>query len=377
MSWVGSGFVAGRVPAGMRRALRLARRGVGWAWPSETVGAVAEGSTGEADHAQTGPPSGAGRDESWTRGPGDDPVARLLSRASGGVRDLWLTGLPEGFEPGRLAGHGVRRLSIADVVPPENRRRLEDIVPHVDVGLAPDLVRELNRAPRFRRASGRPLAVLKAATSLDGRIATRTGESKWITGPRARAWGRRLRAEADGIVVGITTVMADDPQLTTRLGGYRDPTRIVLDSRLRLPTGSALARSASRTPTVVLTTAQAPPAARQALEAVSVEVVVLPATPAGQVAPEAVIAWAAERGWSSLLLEGGRTLHGAFVDADLVDRVAWFVAPVIVGGRGLPAVGGEGAGPLSDALRLTELRHRKVGRDLLVEGIVTRDTDSR
>lgn len=216
---------------------------------------------------------------------------------------------------------------------------------------------------------GRPFVVLKTASSLDGRIATRSGHSQWITSPEARAHGRGLRAALDAIAVGARTADVDDPALTSRIEGTSDPLRVVFDSRLNLPVSRQLVRTAREIPSVVLTTRAADPGRRARLEARGVEVVLVRKTRSGRVDVGAGLDALFARGVRGLLVEGGATLAGAFVDAGLVDKVYAFVAPLIVGGAGAPgAIGGRGPARLDEALRLTRASVTRVGPDVLVIG---------
>lgn len=230
-----------------------------------------------------------------------------------------------------------------------------------------DRVRRLLAPYVHARALGRAFVVLKAAASFDGRIATRSGQSQWITGPAARAAGRRLRSQVDAILVGVDTVHADDPRLTARRAGAHDPVRVVLDSRLRTPLTAEVVQSADRTPTCVLTTDQASNDARRALVDLGVHVVVMPRDTKNRVCVRSTVGWLAERGRTSVLVEGGSSVNGAFVDAGLVDRLVWFGAPILLGGDGRPAVGGLGPTALADALRFERWDVRRVGTDWLID----------
>ena len=216
-------------------------------------------------------------------------------------------------------------------------------------------------------STGRAYVVLKVASSMDGRIATRTGQSKWITGSAARAAGRRLRAQLDAIVVGVETVLADDPLLTARRRGAMDPVRLVLDSRLRTPLESQLVRTASEVRTVLLTTDRAPSDQIRRAKDAGAEVVIQSAGPDGRVSVAAVAKWLAQQGLVGLLVEGGGTVHGAFLDAGLVDRLVWFTAPLLLGGQGRAAVGGFGPDALADALRFERIITRRIGSDWMFD----------
>jgi len=228
--------------------------------------------------------------------------------------------------------------------------------------------RELIDAFITHAVRGRPHVMLKLATSLDGKVATRTGESRWITGPAARALVHRQRADHDAVIVGIGTALADDPQLTARgvVGALRQPARVVFDSFARLPLGSALVRGAGEVPVYLAVGANAPWDRVTELQNAGVEVIAFPT-----LRPEvtAVLGALAERGIQSVFLEGGPQLAGGFLEASVVDVVQWFLAPMLVGGDQAPgALGGDGVGRLADAARIRELAVTRVGDDILCTG---------
>ncbi|WP_292083033.1 MULTISPECIES: RibD family protein [unclassified Brevundimonas] len=200
----------------------------------------------------------------------------------------------------------------------------------------------------------RPRVTLKLATTLDGRIATASGESQWITGPEARQQGHRLRAAHDAILVGVETVLADDPELTVRLPDYAGthPLRVVLDSRLRTP-GTAKVASGN---TLILTTA-APHAVGQT------EVVAVAADDA-RPAIAAVLDALTARGVGSLLVEGGGRVAASFLQAGVVDAIEWFRAPILLGGEGRPCVASLALAKLADAPKFRRLGVEPVGNDL-------------
>jgi diaminohydroxyphosphoribosylaminopyrimidine deaminase/5-amino-6-(5-phosphoribosylamino)uracil reductase len=206
------------------------------------------------------------------------------------------------------------------------------------------------------------LITLKLATSLDGRIATASGESRWITGPEARAQVHRLRSEHDAIVVGAETALADDPDLTVRLPDYAgpQPARVVLDSRQRLPSTSRLARSAGDIPVYVVATGAPSP------HLVEAGVQIVPAPASGGDPPHlpGVVAALAERGLRRLFVEGGGQVAASFLRHGLVDRLEWFRGPQIIGGDGLPAVGALGLAALDQAPRMRRTEVVMLGEDL-------------
>jgi len=200
----------------------------------------------------------------------------------------------------------------------------------------------------------RPRVTLKLATSLDGRIATATGESQWITGPQARLQGHRLRAAHDAILVGVETVLADDPELTVRLPDHAGPhpLRVVLDSRLRTP---ATAKVASGN-TLIFTTAQLHPIGQA--EVVSV------AADDGRPAVSAVLDALAARNIGSVLIEGGGRVAASFIQASAVDVIEWFRAPILLGGEGRPCIASLALAKLADAPKFRRLAVEPVGDDL-------------
>lgn len=203
---------------------------------------------------------------------------------------------------------------------------------------------------------------LKLATSLDGRIATASGESRWITGQQAREVVHGLRAEHDAVLVGVETALADDPELTVRLAGWagRQPARVVLDSRQRLADDCKLVASAREIPTYVIATT--PPEARL----VDAGVRVLQVKALGEERPELhdVVESLAGVGLKRLFVEGGGQVAASFLRCGLVDRIEWFRAAMVIGGEGRPGVGALALGGLADAPRLRRVEVREVGDDL-------------
>ncbi len=202
---------------------------------------------------------------------------------------------------------------------------------------------------------------LKLATSLDGRIATSSGESRWITGPDARLAAHRLRAEHDAVLIGVETALADNPELTVRLDGYDgpQPARVVLDSRQRLPTQGKLVRTAREVPTYVI----AATAPAEALTELGVQVLRVAAAD-GRPDPRAVVEALAERGLHRLMIEGGGQVAASFVNAGLVERLEWFRAPILLGAEGRPCVAALALGALAAAPRFRRTAIETLGEDL-------------
>jgi len=227
--------------------------------------------------------------------------------------------------------------------------------------------RLLNQPFRKVARMGRPWVLFKSAMTLDGKVATRAGDSKWISGEPSRALSHRWRAECDAVVVGIGTALTDDPQLTARIDGVaRQPRRVVFDSEARLPLDSQLVRGAGEVPLTVVISRAAPRLAADALEVAGAEVVV--ATGANE--PERVrsaLTQLGAAGIGSILLEGGPRLAGAFLDAGEVDEIRLFVAPVVLGGSsGRDPIEGEGVERIAAAARALALSSASIGDDVLI-----------
>lgn len=354
----------------MRRAIAEAKKGIGFTTPNPVVGAVlvkdgklvATGYHAKAgqDHAEVAALrkvafDAAGCDLYTTLEPCNHtgrtgPCTEAIIRS--GVKRVFVGAL----DPNPLvAGGGVKRLRRAGI--------------EVTSGLLEEECAALNEPYNHAILHRRPFVVMKAAMSLDGKTATRTGDSKWITSEEARAEGRRLRRDLDAILVGVDTVIADDPRLTAREEGAKDPVRVILDSSLRIPKTANVVRSAKEVRTVVCTTRAAPVEKVTVLEKRGVEVLILKKTRLGRVDLGRVLDAVFGLELNGVLVEGGARIHGAFVDAGLVDKVVLFVAPMLIGGdEAPPAVGGKGAAQLKKALRLERLRTEAVGPDLMIVG---------
>jgi diaminohydroxyphosphoribosylaminopyrimidine deaminase/5-amino-6-(5-phosphoribosylamino)uracil reductase len=213
---------------------------------------------------------------------------------------------------------------------------------------------------------GRPAVTLKLATSLDGRIATRTGDSQWITGDASRRTAHALRGAHDAVMIGVGTALADDPELTCRIDGFRAAPmiRIVVDSHLRLPLNSRLARGADAHPLWIIHRDGADPARRDAFAALGARLFAVPAAEIG-VDPLAALRALGAAGITRLLVEGGGTLAASLLRADLVDEIAWFTAPLVIGGDGIAAIAAFGVAKLAAAKRLTMLSANASGADRL------------
>ncbi|MGC9270158.1 bifunctional diaminohydroxyphosphoribosylaminopyrimidine deaminase/5-amino-6-(5-phosphoribosylamino)uracil reductase RibD, partial [Acidiphilium sp.] len=213
---------------------------------------------------------------------------------------------------------------------------------------------------------GWPVVTLKLATSLDGRIATRTGDSQWITGEASRRTAHALRGSHDAVMVGVGTALADDPELTCRIDGFRVAPliRIVMDSHLRLPLSGRLARGAGEHPLWIIHRDGVDPARHEAFAALGARLFAVPVAEIG-VDPGATLRALGAAGVTRVLVEGGSALAASLLRADLVDRVAWFTAPMVIGGDGVAAVAGFGVAELAAAKRLTMLSAQDSGADRL------------
>jgi diaminohydroxyphosphoribosylaminopyrimidine deaminase / 5-amino-6-(5-phosphoribosylamino)uracil reductase len=347
----------------MRRAIALARRGLGRTSPNPPVGAVVV-------------KGGRIVGEGWHRRAGDDH-AEIVALAAAGTRakgaTLYCTLEPcsyHGRTPPcapRVLAAGIRRAMIGTVDPnPRVRgrglRRLRRSGVLVSVGLEEVAARELIRFFAHHVRTGRPFVRLKLATSADGRIATRTGASRWISGPAARAMAHRWRDELDAVLVGIGTVLTDDPELTCRVRGGRQPVRVVLDSRLRLPEGSRVLGRGG--PLWVATTRSASRRKAERLAALGVEILRVP-TRRGRMDLGALFRLLGQRGIVSVLAEGGAEIAAALLSGGQVDELCWFSAPLLIGGDGVPMLGSLGVSTMKEALKLRRTAVARVGDDLL------------
>jgi diaminohydroxyphosphoribosylaminopyrimidine deaminase/5-amino-6-(5-phosphoribosylamino)uracil reductase len=227
--------------------------------------------------------------------------------------------------------------------------------------------RILNQPFRKRARTGRPWVLFKSAMTLDGKVATRAGDSKWISGESSRLRAHHWRAECDAVAVGIGTALADDPLLTARVEGvHRQPRRVVFDSLARLPLTARLVSDANEVPLTVVVSRAAPRAATDALRSHGVEIVVAPGENETARVCSALDQLGAA-GVGSILLEGGPHLAGAFLDAGEVDEIRLFLAPLVLGGRtARDPLEGEGVEAISEAVRALTLDCERVGDDLLV-----------
>lgn len=270
----------------------------------------------------------------------------------------------------RLIREGVKRVVVATadpnpVVAGRGIERLREAGIEVEVGLLAEESRKLNEAFNKFIVSGMPFVTIKTALTLDGRIATKTGSSKWITGAEAREAVHTLRHRHNAIMVGIRTVLADDPELTTRLSvpGLH-PVRVVVDSSLRIPETARVLNGEA--PTIVLTTAQASQARIDAVRAAGAEVIVCGEGP--RVDLRFALQELGRRENGSVLVEGGGALNGSLLKAGLADKLMLFYAPKLVGGDAPSAFEFDGPDAMSDALRIENVSIERYGDDWCVTG---------
>lgn len=242
----------------------------------------------------------------------------------------------------------------------------------VDSGLLGGQARKLNEAYFARIVKGRPWVILKAAVSLDGKIASESGDSRWISSKESRAHAHDLRERVDAILVGIGTVLGDNPRLTARPKGRKghDPLRVILDSKLRIPLNAKALNRSSPASIIIATTRAASKQRIRALENKKVKVWVLPSKKS-QVSLNHLLSRLAREEVTTLLVEGGGEVSGSFLREGLIDQVAFYIAPLLIGGENAPGIlRGKGAARLSGAWGLRKTSVRKIGPDFLIEGCV-------
>jgi diaminohydroxyphosphoribosylaminopyrimidine deaminase/5-amino-6-(5-phosphoribosylamino)uracil reductase len=359
--------------ARMRVALSLARRGLGSTWPNPSVGCVI---------GREGRVLGRGFTQPGGR-PHAEQVALAEARARWGEDALrgataWVTLEPcahHGRTPpcaGALAGAGVARV-VSTFEDPDPRVRgrgfaaLRAAGVRVDAGVMADAARAVNAGFLSRIERGRPHVTLKLAATLDGRIATAAGESRWITGPLSRARVHLMRAEADAVLIGAGTARDDDPALDVRLPGLegRAPLRVVADASLSLSLLSRLARTARERPLWLLCRRGADPARAAAMARAGAELIETDTTPAGEIDMADALARLGARGLTRVLCEGGGRVAASLLRAGLADEIAWFSAGLALGADGTPAVGRLAAPRLADAPRLRLIDAETLGEDVL------------
>jgi diaminohydroxyphosphoribosylaminopyrimidine deaminase/5-amino-6-(5-phosphoribosylamino)uracil reductase len=353
----------------MARALELAQQALGTTSPNPAVGAVLVKDGRVVGEGFTQPPGGPHAEivaieqaggaargatlyvtlepcPTYGRTP---PCTKAIIEA--GVRDVHVATR----DPGIPASSGIDELKAAGIVIVEGEGEAE--------------ARRVNEAYIKQRVTGLPFVIAKWAMSLDGKIAATSGDSRWVSGPETREWSHRLRTQIDAIMVGVRTVLVDDPQLTARPAGIdsgRQPLRIVADSRGRTPVTARVLDGPGRA--LLATTAAASARWRQQMTEAGAEVLVLPDVE-GRVDVADLLRVLGERQTLSLLVEGGGELLGSFFDGGLMDKVHAVVAPLVIGGRDAPAsVAGRGVERMAEALRLRDVVVERLGEDVLVTG---------
>jgi diaminohydroxyphosphoribosylaminopyrimidine deaminase/5-amino-6-(5-phosphoribosylamino)uracil reductase len=362
----------------MRRALKLAERGAGWTSPNPMVGAVVVKQNiilGEGWHEEFGGPhaefSALQRAGALARGadlyvnlepcvaaPGkrnppcaDEIIRAKIQRVFVALRDP---------DP-RINGQGIAALRRAGI--------------EVIEGILEREARKLNEIYLKFKTTGMPFVTLKMAMTADGKIATHTGDSKWISSPASLRFAHELRHRHRAILIGIGTLLADDPQLTARLEQRaRNPIRIVLDSQGRIPLESTLVRSAKQMRTIVATTDALSLEKEQALRHAHAEVWRLPARD-GRVDPHALMHKLSQEQIDSVLIEGGAEIAWSFVSQRLIDKILLVIAPKIIGGRAAPGpVGGVGCERISDAIPLKEITVSRLDDDIVYEAYLNKES---
>jgi diaminohydroxyphosphoribosylaminopyrimidine deaminase/5-amino-6-(5-phosphoribosylamino)uracil reductase len=355
----------------LARAIELAANGVGRVHPNPVVGAVI---------VRDGEVLGEG----WHAEYGGLHAERAAIEATGGA-DLAGATLYVSLEPCCHEGNqppctdaileaGISRVVVASDDPSEKASGrglgiLRDEGVEVDVagGELAHRARLANQAFRKHARTGRPWVLFKSAMTLDGKVATPTGDSKWISGDSSRELAHRWRSTVDAVAVGIGTALADDPQLTARVEGvHRQPRRVVFDSTARLPLDSKLVAQAPEVPLTVVVTRAAKRSQVEALETAGADIIVA----TGENEPSRVrsaLAALGDQGVTAILLEGGPHLAGAFLDAGEIDEIRLFLAPLLIGGRqARDPLEGEGVEKISEALHALTLDCEKVADDLLI-----------
>jgi diaminohydroxyphosphoribosylaminopyrimidine deaminase/5-amino-6-(5-phosphoribosylamino)uracil reductase len=356
----------------MKNVLRLARKGQGRTSPNPMVGAILVKNRriiGEGYHAKAG-----------------EAHAEIVALERAGEKAKGAT-LYLNLEPcthygrtppcaPRVIGAGVKRVVIGmkDPNPLVQGKGIAGLVAAglaVEVGILEKECRILNEVFCKYIVKKEPFVIVKAAATLDGKIATRTGDSKWISSEVSRRWVHRLRNQVDGIVVGIGTVLKDNPLLTARIRGGRDPLRVVLDSRLRIPENARILKT-SPSKVIIATSRAAPDEKVKRLEKRGVRVLILKSR-SERVDLKSFVARLGAMGLTSLMVEGGSEVNGSFLDEGLVDKLILFVAPKLIGDIRAPSIfGGKGVAKIGEVRDLRDVNVRRMGGDILIEGYLNK-----
>jgi len=356
----------------MKMALELAEQGRGWTSPNPMVGAVIvkDGKVvGKGFHQAAG---------------GPHAEIHALNDAGGKAKGATLyVSLEPCNHTGRtppcteaILESGIKRV-VAGMRDPDPRVTggglgfLESQGVEVSVGVCEDACRRINEAFIKHATTSRPFVILKCAATLDGWIATRSGDSKWITNPLSRQFVHEIRHAVDAIMVGIGTVLKDDPQLTTRLEGRetKDPLRIVLDTNLSIPEKARMLHLSSDSGILIVCGDSAPSEKRKRLEEFGIRFLTLD-DQEGQIDLAALVQELGKIGITSLLIEGGSRINGSALRAGIVDKVYMFYAPKICGGEGIPICTGPGVELMEQSINLEDITVHRFEDDVMIEGYV-------
>jgi diaminohydroxyphosphoribosylaminopyrimidine deaminase/5-amino-6-(5-phosphoribosylamino)uracil reductase len=351
----------------MELALDLAQKALGKTSPNPLVGAVVVNNNkivGQGYHVRAG-----------------NPHAEKMALKEAGEKaqgaDLYVTLEPcnhygrtppctEAIIEAKIKNVYIATLDPNPLVAGKGVKRLKDEGINVVVGIKEKEAQLLNEVYFKYITTGLPFVALKAACSLDGKIATREGHSQWITGEKAREYGHKLRNTYDAIMVGIGTVLADDPRLTCRLENGRDPIRIIIDSKLSISPDAQILNLKSSVPTLIATT-QGAPLIKQKELAKKAEVLIV--NEGDKVDLLQLLKILGQREITSILVEGGATLNGTLVNQRLIDKFYLFYAPILIGGLAAPGfMGGIGCARLENALKLKNITIQTIGSDFLITG---------
>jgi diaminohydroxyphosphoribosylaminopyrimidine deaminase / 5-amino-6-(5-phosphoribosylamino)uracil reductase len=360
----------------MRMALRLAERARGLTSPNPMVGAVVVKDSNVISRGY------------HRRAGGLHAEALALEKAGAAAigATLYVTLEPCSHTDKRtppctplIVASGIERVVVAMIDPNpkvsgKGVKALQSAGIEVVSGICEAESKKLNEAFIKHISTGMPFVSLKIAQTLDGKIATALGESKWITGEQARSEGHRLRHENDAILVGINTVLMDDPSLTARVRNGRNPIRVIADTHLRTPLHAKVMSRKPLARTIVATLRTAPEHKIKKLEQAGAEVMVVRSS-RGRVDIIDLMKRLGKMGVMSVLIEGGAEINAAALASEIVDKVVLFIAPMLMTGReALSSIGGASPRKLSQAVRLTGITSRQVGQDLMIEGYIAQES---
>lgn len=353
----------------LRETLKLAKKGMSWTNPNPMVGAIIVENgriLGKGYHKKVGLPHAEIEAITHARG--------RLAKLKGGT--LYVNIEPcihFGKTPpcvDEIIRSGIKRVVCATYDPNPKvhgggLKKLQRAGIAVSVDILKDEARSLNEAFFTFHEKRHPFTALKFAASLDGKIATKTGNSKWITNEKARDYARNLRAKYQAVLVGINTVIEDNPHLGVRVKGFKDPIRIILDSTLKIPVRSNILRDQN---VIIATTSKANRKKKQLFTRMGISLITFDGD---QIPVDALLKELVKREIVSILVEGGGKTLGSFLDAGLVDKVYAFHAPILIGGeRGKSTISGKGAKQIKDALKLKQVTFQRFGDNILTIGYV-------